>query len=136
MMLQKLDAVGRYERMGMNTRGGYMEGEPVTMDGLLELAHAIGLIREQLVEAQLAGRRVVAGRVATFAVGKVTLEFIGEIKQTGQGPDGLKFLVLTADTKAQLAARAGHKATIELIPQGADGERFVIADASDAAPPG
>jgi hypothetical protein len=123
--------------MGMNTRGGYVEGKPVTMDGLLELAHAIGLIREQLVEAQLAGRRVVASRVATFAVGKVTLEFIGEIKQTaGQGPEGLKFLVLTADTKAQLAARAGHKATIELIPQGADGERFVIADASDAASPG
>lgn len=106
----------------------------MTTDGLLDLTDAIELIREQLVEAQLAGRRVVSGRVATFAIGKVTLEFTGEIKQTGHGPEGLKFLVLTADTKAQLAARAGHKATIELIPQGADGERFVIAD--DAASSG
>jgi hypothetical protein len=50
-------------------------------DGLLELADAIGLVREQLVTAQLQGRRVVAGKVATFAVGKVVLEFTGEIKK-------------------------------------------------------
>jgi hypothetical protein len=108
-----------------------VENEPVTTDGLLDLTQAIGLIREQLIEAQLAGRRVAAGRLATFAIGKVTLEFIGEIKRTGD-PDGLKFLVLTADTVAQLAARAGHKATIELIPQGVDGERFVISEPRDA----
>jgi hypothetical protein len=38
---------------------------PVGTDGLIELSDAIGMVREQLVQAQLAGRRVVAGRVLT-----------------------------------------------------------------------
>jgi hypothetical protein len=36
-------------------------------DGLVELSDAIGIVREQLVAAQLAGRKVVAGQVLTFA---------------------------------------------------------------------
>lgn len=108
---------------------------PSSAEGLLELADAIGLVREQLVEAQLAGRRVVAGKVATFTVGKVTLEFTGEIKKTVGGSGGVKFWVLTADAKAERVAGAGHKVTIELTPQGKDGETFVIADGADAPPP-
>ena len=47
-------------------------------DGLVELSDAIGAVREQLVAAQLAGRRVVAGQVLTFAVDRVEIEFSGE----------------------------------------------------------
>jgi len=70
-------------------------------DGLLELADAIGLVRQQLVAAQLEGRRVVAGKVATFAVGKVTLELTGEIKKTIGGSGGATFWVFTANAKAE-----------------------------------
>jgi hypothetical protein len=102
---------------------------------MLELADAIGLVREQLVAAQLAGRRVVAGRVVTFDVGKVTVELSGEIKKTVGGSGEVKFWVLTASARAERVGGAGHKITVELVPQGPDGETFVIADGTDAPPP-
>jgi hypothetical protein len=101
----------------------------------LELADAIGLVRQQLVKAQLEGRRVVAGRVATFTVGRVTLELTGEIKKTIGGSGEAKFWVLTAGGRSERAMGVGHKIAIELVPQGKDGETFVIAEGSDAPPP-
>ena len=101
----------------------------------LELSEAIGVVRQQLVEAQLAGRQVVAGRVVTFAVGKVVLEFSGEIKKTVGGSGEAKFWVLTAGAKAERATGSAQKITIELVPQGKDGETFVIADQTLAPPP-
>ena len=112
-----------------------MSDDPDVADGLLELADAIGLVREQLVTAQLRGRRVVAGKVATFAVGKVTLELTGEIKKSHGGSGGVKFWVVTADVKSEQVRGAGHKVSIELVPQGADGETFVVAGGVDAPPP-
>ena len=108
---------------------------PAGGDGLIELSEAIGVVREQLVAAQLAGRRVVAGRVLTFAVGKVGLEFTGELKKTVGGSGGVKFWVLSADAKAERSTGATHKVTVELLPQGPDGESFVVADNLDAPPP-
>jgi hypothetical protein len=61
-------------------KDGGVAAEAETSDGLLELSDAIGLVRQQLVAAQLEARRVVAGKVAAFAVGKVALELTGEIK--------------------------------------------------------
>ena len=61
----------------------------------------IGLVRQQLVAAQLEGRRVVAGKVATFAVGKVTLELTGEVKKTIGGSGEAKFWALTANAEAE-----------------------------------
>lgn len=66
-------------------------------DGLVELSDAIGVVREQLVAAQLAGRQVVAGQVVVFAVGKVLIEFSGEVRKATSGGGGLKFWVLTAE---------------------------------------
>jgi hypothetical protein len=107
---------------------------PVGADGLIELSDAIGVVREQLVQAQLAGRRVVAGRVLTFAVGKVSLEFTGEVKKVAGGSGGVKFWVITAGAKAERSSGVGQKVTIELIPQGPDGESFIVADDLDAPP--
>ena len=79
----------RYRPKAYCKEGG-VAAEAETSDGLLQLPDAIGLVRQQLVAAQLEGRRVVAGKVATFAVGKVTLELTGEVKKTiggsGEGP--------------------------------------------------
>ena len=103
-------------------------------DGLVELADAIGVVREQLVEAQLAGRRVVAGQVLTFGVGKVVLEFSGEVKTVAGGSGGVKFWVLTADAKAERTQGAVHKVSIELLPQTPDGSQYVVNDDIDAPP--
>ncbi|MBA3905617.1 MAG: hypothetical protein H0X35_02870 [Pseudonocardiales bacterium] len=112
-----------------------MGDEVAAEDGLLELSDAIGLVRQQLVRAQLDSRTVVAGKVVTFAVGKVTLELTGEIKSTVGASGEAKFWVLTAGAKAERAAGAGQKVTIELVPQGRNGESFVIADTTSAPPP-
>jgi Trypsin-co-occurring domain 2 len=103
-------------------------------EGWVELSEAIGLVREQLIAAQLAGRQVVAGRVLTFGVGKVVLEFTGEIKKTTGAGGGVKFWVLTADAKTEGTSAAGQKVSIELLPQAPDGERFIVADTLDTPP--
>jgi hypothetical protein len=103
-------------------------------DGLVELADAIEMVREQLVAAQLRGRRVVAGKVVVFAVGKVTIEFSGEVKKSLGGSGGVKFWVLTADGKAERATGASHKVTVELVAQEPDGTSFVVADGVESLP--
>jgi hypothetical protein len=90
----------RYRPKAYCKEGG-AAAEAETSDGLLELLDAIGLVRQQLVAAQLEGRRVVAGKVATFAVGKVTLELTGEIKKTIGGSGEAKFWALTANAEAE-----------------------------------
>jgi hypothetical protein len=104
-------------------------------DGLVELSDAIGVVREQLIAAQAAGRRTVAGQVLTFAVGKVSIEFSGEVKKTGGGSGGVKFWVVTAEAKAERSSAAFHKVTVELIPLTRDGESFKVADGVAAPPP-
>jgi hypothetical protein len=103
-------------------------------DGVVELADAIGVVREQLVAAQLAGRRVVAGQVLTFAVGKVSVEFSGEVKKVAGGSGGVKFWVVTADAKGERSSSATHKVSIELIPRNPDGSSFVVNEQLDAIP--
>lgn len=103
-------------------------------DGLVELSDAIGMVREQLVAAQLAGCQVVAGQVLTFAVGKVSIEFVGEVKRTAGGSGGLKFWVLTAQAKVERSNSATHKVSVELIPQSRDGNPFIVAGGVDAPP--
>ncbi|PZS37986.1 MAG: hypothetical protein DLM62_16180 [Pseudonocardiales bacterium] len=87
-----------------------------------------------MVAAQLAGRQVVAGQVLTFAVGKVSIEFSGEVKKAVGGGGGLKFWLLTADAKAERSSGAMHKVQIELIPQTPEGKSFIVADGVPAPP--
>jgi hypothetical protein len=104
-------------------------------DGLVELSDAIGVVREQLIAAQAAGRRTVAGQVLTFAVGKVSIEFSGEVKKTAEGSGGVKFWVVTADAKVARSTGSAHKVTIELIPQTPEGKSFIVTEDTDIRPP-
>ena len=104
-------------------------------DGLVELSDAIGVVREQLIAAQTVSRRAVAGQVLTFAVGKVVIEFAGEVKKVAGGSGAVKFWVVTADAKGERSSGDSHKVTVELVPQTAQGASFVIADDADAPPP-
>jgi hypothetical protein len=107
----------------------------VTPDGLIELADAIRLVREQLVAAQMTGRQRVDGRVVEFAVGKVTIEFAGEVKKVIGGTGGMKFLVFTADGKLERSTGATHKVTVELTPQRPGGGGFIVSEDIDGPPP-
>jgi hypothetical protein len=42
--------------------------------------------------------------------------------------------VLTADAKADRVTGAGHKVSIELIPQGKAGETFIVAEGGRPPP--
>lgn len=97
-------------------------------DGLVELADAIGVVRDQLVAAQTAGQQSMAGKKLTFAVGKVSIEFAGEVKKIAGGSGGLKFWVVTADAKAEQARGTSHKVTVELTPQAPGGGSFTVND--------
>ena len=76
----------------MMLRDAVGKGLAVGEDGLVELSDAIEVVREQLITAQTAGRRAVAGRVLTFAVGKVSIEFSGEVKKVAGAGGGVKVL--------------------------------------------
>ncbi|MEU4517960.1 trypco2 family protein [Amycolatopsis sp. NPDC024027] len=104
-------------------------------DQWIELSDAIGVVREQLVAAQTVGRQTVAGQSLTFAVGKVSIEFAGEVKRVAGGSGGVKFWVVTADAKSERTSSAAHKVTVELVPQTPQGAPFIVADDADAPPP-
>ena len=103
-------------------------------DGLIELADAIGAVRDQLVAAQAAGQQSPAGQKLTFAVGKVVIEFAGEVKKTAGGSGGFKFWGVTADAKAEQARGTSHKVTVELTPQAPGGLSFTVNDDLTAPP--
>ena len=102
----------RYRPKAYCKEGG-VAAEAETSDGLLQLPDAIGLVRQQLVAAQLEGRRVVAGKVATFVVGKVTLELTGEVKKTIGGSGEAKFWALTANAEAERTSGSVHTITVD-----------------------
>ena len=100
-------------------------------DVLVELSDAIGVVREQLIAAQSESRQTVAGQVLTFAVGKVVIEFAGEVKKIAGGLGGVKFWVVAVDAKGERSSGASHKVTVELLPQTPQGASFVVADDLD-----
>src|SRR5262249_60949689 len=100
-------------------------GWRVDEDGV-ELSVAIELVREQLIAAQTVSRRSVAGRVLNFAVGKVSIEFVGEVTIVAGGAGGLKFWVASVNAKGERTSGASHKVTVELVPQTAEVAAFVV----------
>lgn len=99
-------------------------------DGLVELADAIAIVRDQLIAAQLAGHGTVGRRALGFLVGKVTIEFSGEVKRTGGAGGEAKFWVFTANAKADLSSGSTQKIVVELLPQNS----FAVADAVEELP--
>jgi hypothetical protein len=99
----------------------------------VELSDAIAIVRDQLLKAQRA-QRTVGGRVLGFAVGKVSIEFSGEVKRTGGVGGDVKFWVFTANAKAERTAGSAQKVVVELIPQSHDGTPVVVGDSVDELP--
>ena len=101
----------------------------------MELSEAIEAVREQLIKAQGAGRRSGTAGELTFVVGKVSVEFAGEVSKTVGVGGGVKFWVVNADAKGERASGASQKVTVELIPQSPDGTSYQVSDGVNAPPP-
>lgn len=101
----------------------------------IELADAIGAVRRQLVSAQLAGTQLPTGKLLSFSVDKVELEFTGEVKRVGGGGVGVKFWVVSADAKGERSATTSHRVKLTLTPTTVDGQAFKVAGGVSEPPP-
>lgn len=109
-------------------------GSVMAGDAVVELGAAIEAVRVQLVAAQQEGLRSAAGKKLSFAVGKVSIEFAGEVSNTVGASGGVKFWVVTAVAEGERASSASHKVTVELIPQDPAGGGFTVSEELDSLP--
>lgn len=91
------------------------------------LAEAIDAVRAELLAAHQSGRD--AG--LRFSVGKVVIEFAGELRHTVGVSAGVKFLVFSGDAKGDRSSSATQKVSVELVPTSND---FQIGDESSGPP--
>lgn len=107
------------------------DDEPADASGSMELATAIGVLRNQLLDAQRAG----TGRAVSFGVGKVEVEFSVEARTTAGGQAGMRFWVVSADARVDHSRASTHKVKLELIPTDTDGAPIRVAGSSVHGPP-
>lgn len=107
-----------------------MDGGDDAGDGMVQLSDAIGLVRDQLIAAQQAGSRTVGGQVVRFAVGKVSIEFVGEVRRSSSVQGEAGFWVLTAAAGGEQSSAARQRVVVELLPIGPDGAPTILTDPS------
>ncbi|GAA1341370.1 trypco2 family protein [Saccharothrix algeriensis] len=78
----------------------------------VELASAIGQLRQQLAEA----RDLAAGEEILFTVGKAEIELALEVRATAEGKAGFKFGIVSAEGKGSRSSATTHKLRLELLP--------------------
>ena len=93
----------------------------------LDLADAIGLLRDQVVEAQLRA----AGHPVRFVMGEITVELEVELGRSGQLGGGLRFGVVSADARGERSHRSANRVTVTLTPRQAGGADVEISDDDD-----
>ncbi|WP_328470680.1 hypothetical protein OHA21_05175 [Actinoplanes sp. NBC_00393] len=95
------------------------------MDGRIELAEAIALLREELQEARIRG----AGEQLQFNVGPVELEFQVEIAREAGASGKVRFWVVEAGADGKLASRSTQVVRISLEPvDGRTGKQLAVAE--------
>ncbi|MFJ8470508.1 trypco2 family protein [Kitasatospora sp. NPDC094011] len=95
----------------------------------IELTQAVAALRQQLVEAAVAGN----GEELRFDVKDLTLEFSVELRKDAQAKAGFKAWVVSGDTSASLGRHKAHRVALTLEPRRAsDGSSWKIGN-QDAA---
>jgi Trypsin-co-occurring domain 2 len=93
----------------------------------LDLADAVGLLRDQVAEAQ----QRAAGQPVRFALGEVTVELEVELERTGGLGGGLRWGVVSADARGERSRRSAHRVTVTMTPRLDDGAEVEISDDGD-----
>jgi hypothetical protein len=93
----------------------------------LDLADAIGLLRDQVMEAQQRAE----GHPLRFVMGEVTVELEVELGRSRGLGGGLRFGVVSADARGERSARSVHHVTVTLTPRLGDGGDVEISDDGD-----
>lgn len=90
----------------------------------LDLADAIELLRDQIVEAQ--ERSPATG--VRFALGEITVEFALELSRSRGAGGGLRFYVAEANARAERASSNTHRVVVTLRPKRSDGGDVEVDD--------
>jgi hypothetical protein len=96
-------------------------------DDWLDLADAIELLRDQVLEAQ----HRADGSALRFTLGEITVEFGVELAQTRGVGGGVRFGVAAVDAKGERTARSTHRVTVKLTPKLAIGGDVDVSDEED-----
>ncbi|MEV5440874.1 trypco2 family protein [Streptomyces sp. NPDC052682] len=94
----------------------------------LDLADAITLLREQVVEARarIAGPDRDGG--VRFGLGEITVELGMELTRTLGADGGLRFAVAGIGGRRERAEKGTHTVTVQLTPRSADGRPLDVGD--------
>jgi hypothetical protein len=93
----------------------------------LDLADALDLLRDQIVEAQ----QRAAGHPLRFVMGPVTVELEVELERSGALSGGLRFGVVSVDGRGERSNRSAHRVTVTLTPRLDGGADIEISDDGD-----
>jgi hypothetical protein len=106
-------------------------GSPLRKDGWemeIDLADAVAVVRDQLLEAAARG----TGENIGFLVGPVEMEFTVELKADAKAKAGFKAWVVSGDAEAGMSRGRTQRVKIMLTPRSADGADLLIY--ADGAP--
>lgn len=100
----------------------------------IELADAVAVVREELVEAAWRGR----GQPVGFVVGPIEMEFTVELRADVKAKAGFKAWVLaSAEVEAGVSRGRTHKVKVTVTPKGPDGgDLLIAAEVAESAGPG
>jgi hypothetical protein len=93
----------------------------------LDLADAIGLLRDQVMEAQQRAE----GHPLRFVMGEVTVELEVELERSRELGGGLRFGVVSADARGGRSDRSVHHVTVTLTPRLGGGGDVEVSDDGD-----
>jgi Trypsin-co-occurring domain 2 len=100
----------------------------------IELADAVAVVREELLEAAQRG----VGQQVGFVVGPIEMEFTVELKADAKAKAGFKAWVLaSAEVEAGVSRGRTHTVRVTLTPKNATGGDLLISDTTtDGTGPG
>lgn len=89
----------------------------------IELADAVAVVRDQLLEAARRG----VGQEVGFAVGPIEMEFAVELRADAKAKAGFRAWVVSAEVETGVVRGRTHRVTVTLTPKRADGGDLLIA---------
>ncbi|MFI1585099.1 trypco2 family protein [Embleya sp. NPDC020630] len=103
-------------------------GDAEGFDGLVDLADAITLLREQIAEAQSRIAAPGADKGVRLTVEEITLQLGLELTEAKGVTGGLRWSVISLGGKKDTGRKTTHTVTMKLASHGPDGRRTPVRD--------